>query len=64
MGAVGWLKGFAGLVGGLAVVANLPTSLWLTSEMATEEYLGDADLNVIGGDRKQFKVSTSVQWLK
>jgi len=57
MGITFFLKGLAGAVAGLAVVAQLPTSWWLPDDKATVEYLADTELKKLDGSNEMIKVS-------
>jgi len=51
------LKGLAGVVAGLAVIANLPASWILPAEKATLAYLSGAMLETLDGEKRKFKAS-------
>jgi len=51
------LQGFAGLIGVVAMVCNLPAS-WLNRvEKATQQYLADTDLSTLDEEKRKFKAS-------
>jgi len=51
-----WLKGLAGVVAGAALVCNLPTRLWMSTERATLPYLEDCSLHTVDESQRLFKV--------
>jgi len=50
-------KGAAAVVAGLAVIANLPTSLWLPTQKATLDYLATATLTTLDESKRKFQAS-------
>lgn len=54
---VGWLSGIGVAAAGLALVCNLPTSLWLSAERATLKLLASTTLRTIDSERKSFPAS-------
>ena len=61
MGISFLLKGLAGAVAGLAVVAQLPTSWWLPDEKATVEYLAETELKRLDGSNEIVRVSCNTK---
>jgi len=61
MAVSGWLQGLAGVAVGAALLCNLPTRLWLTTEKATLGYLADTSLQTADQTQRQFKVSLLCQ---
>lgn len=56
---MGFFKGAAAVVAGIAVLANLPTRLWMSAEKASLDYLAKTQLSTITKDknsRRKFEV--------
>ncbi|KAK2152136.1 hypothetical protein LSH36_339g07067 [Paralvinella palmiformis] len=64
MGITFFLKGLAGAVAGLAVVAQLPTSWWLPDDKATVEYLADTELKKLDGSNEMIKEAKELSSIK
>jgi len=51
------MKGTAAVVAGLAVLCNLPTSLWMSSQKATLGYLASTTLTTLDDNKRKFVAS-------
>ena len=54
MGAL--MQGAAAVVAGFAILANIPTSLWMSSQKATLEYLAATTLTTLDESKRKFPV--------